>query len=310
MNGTTTASSRATREINARYLERVRVVMDHVRGHLTDDLGLNELAEVAHFSPYHFHRIFKAIAGETLAEYTRRARLDRALYLMKGAPAKSLGTIALDSGFKSQSDFSRVFRAKFGFAPSRWDRVSDLTGVEPWGERPEGAGPGRYGAPDSPFEARVRTHPAARIAYLRVRDPWRGNALERGFEVLVEHLEDAGVAWEHAAMFGLSWDSYDATPIERVTFDLAFEVGQHVEAVGGPIGVMDLPEVLSVDVHSDGPLIRIAQAWDHLYLEWLPGSTYEPADLPALKRFRRLPTEIGWDHWDVECCIALRPLTV
>lgn len=286
------------------YTQRVHLVMDHVRTHLTDDLSLDDLAGIAGFSPFHFHRIFKGATGETLTAYRRRCRLERAAYLMKASPGKALGTIALDSGFSSPSDFSRVFRTAYGIAPSAWDRVSALHAANDLGDV-DGEGPGRFGRPDPPIDVTVRHHSAVRIAYVRLRDPFRGTMLADGYRQLGAWLASRGVSWRSAALFGISWDNYDATPLRTVRFDLGFEVGPDVHPVG-EIGVLDVPAVRSVDAHSAGPLLRVAQAWDHLYLEWLPSSGYEPDDLPAMQRFRRHPAD--WTEWDVDCCIALRPL--
>jgi AraC-like DNA-binding protein len=49
------------------YERRVYRVMDYVQGHLDEDLTLEKLACVAAFSPFHFHRVFAAITGETLS---------------------------------------------------------------------------------------------------------------------------------------------------------------------------------------------------------------------------------------------------
>lgn len=286
------------------YVQRVHVVMDHVRENLSDDLNLDQLADIAHFSPYHFHRIFKATTGETLAQFRRRSRLERAVYLMKASPAKTLGSVAFDSGFRSQSDFSRVFRDAYGLAPSTWDRVSPLV---PTLDSGNGDGPGRFGQPDPPFAVEVRRHRGARIAYVRMQDAFRGNTLAKGYRSLTHWLDTKGFDWRAAQLFGISWDNYDATPPSQVRFDLGFEVPRHVEGEGG-FGTLEIPAATSADVHSCGPLLRIAQAWDHLYLEWFPSSGYEPADFPALKRFRRRPDDTGWDEWDVDCSIALRRL--
>lgn len=287
------------------YRARVQVVMDHIREHLRDELNLDELAAIAHFSPFHFHRVFSATAGETPGAYRRRCRLERAVYLMKASPAKTLGSVAFDSGFRSQSDFSRVFSAAYGLAPSQWDRVTSLVAgnVDAVDDR----GPGRFGRPDPPISTVIRRHRSVRIAYLRMRDPFRDDVLEVGYRRLIQWLEARRVAWRSAALFGISWDNYDATPLARVHFDLGFEVPDVIEPEH-PITIRTLPAVTSIDAHSCGPLMRVGQAWDHLYLEWLPTSGYEPADLPAVKRFRRRPDETGWNLWDVDCTIALRRL--
>lgn len=290
------------------YEQRVRAVTDYVRANLTSDLRLGELSAVAHFSPYHFHRIFATATGETLARFVRRARLERALYLMKSSPSKSLGSIAVASGFSTHSDFSRVFRSEFGIAPSSWDRVQRLTPTE---IEPDEVldGPRRFGQLDRPPEMMVRHHGSARIAYVRVRDPWRGTSLATGYELLTTNLCAVGFDWKCAPMIGMSWDSYDATDLGQVTFDIGFEVDADTAIDDGSLGVIDLPAMRSINAHSDGPMIRIAQTWDYLYLDWLPGSGFEPANLPAIKRFHRRPDETGWEHWDVDCCLALRTLT-
>ena len=60
------------------YEKRVNRVIDHIRDHLADELSLESLAAIAAFSPFHFHRIFRAMTGETLAAFVQRLRLERA----------------------------------------------------------------------------------------------------------------------------------------------------------------------------------------------------------------------------------------
>jgi AraC family transcriptional regulator len=50
------------------YIQRINAVVSHIRENLDDDLSLDTLARVAGFSPFHFHRIFKAITTETVNE--------------------------------------------------------------------------------------------------------------------------------------------------------------------------------------------------------------------------------------------------
>ena len=52
-------------------------VLDHIDRQLDKPLDLESLAEVAHFSPFHFHRVFKGMVGETPVELTRRLRIER-----------------------------------------------------------------------------------------------------------------------------------------------------------------------------------------------------------------------------------------
>ena len=62
----------------SRYEPRLRRVIAHVHDHLDEPLDLNALAEIACLSPHHWHRIYHAMFGETLANTVKRLRLHRA----------------------------------------------------------------------------------------------------------------------------------------------------------------------------------------------------------------------------------------
>ncbi len=286
------------------YKRRVHRVMEHVRRELTGDLSLAALARVAHFSPYHFHRIFKATTGETLTAFIQRARLERAAYLMKASPARPLGEIALEVGFCAQSDFSRVFRRHYQLAPSAWDRSSRLDARVLGPDFDRQLARARERGP--PLVARVVHHPARRVAYVRMRTPFLGAPLREGYERLTRWLESRGVDWRARALLGWSWDHYETTPLDQVHFNFGFDVPP--ELLGeGEFGVHKFPAVRAVDVRCRGGLTRVALAWRYLYEEWLPASRHDPAELPGIKRFRLRPDELGWDEWDLDCSIALRP---
>jgi AraC family transcriptional regulator len=51
------------------YQHRVNRVVDYIQEHRTEELSLDVLAQVAAFSPFHFHRIFKAVTGENVKEF-------------------------------------------------------------------------------------------------------------------------------------------------------------------------------------------------------------------------------------------------
>jgi len=59
------------------YNDRVNRVLDYISEHLDEDLSLSRLSGVGCFSPFHFHRIFQAVTGETLNSHVRRVRLEK-----------------------------------------------------------------------------------------------------------------------------------------------------------------------------------------------------------------------------------------
>ena len=59
------------------YSERIQRVVDYLAEHLDETLDLEVLARVAYLSPYHFHRIYRGLLGETVNDTVRRLRLRR-----------------------------------------------------------------------------------------------------------------------------------------------------------------------------------------------------------------------------------------
>ncbi|CAE6755460.1 hypothetical protein R69658_02919 [Paraburkholderia aspalathi] len=82
----------------ARYETRLGRVLDHIYDHLGEPLDIDRLAQIACMSPYHWHRIFQAMYGETVATTVRRLRLHRAAgYLANGS--MPIAEIAERSGY-------------------------------------------------------------------------------------------------------------------------------------------------------------------------------------------------------------------
>jgi len=126
-----------------RKLVRLRKVASHIDGHLEQPLCLDELAEIASMSRYHFERVFADYAGETPLARVRRLRLMRARQLIESGRVGSMLNLALDSGYSSAEAFSRAFRACHGMTPS---------------------GVGSHIA--APAKIRIETLPAIAIQYL------------------------------------------------------------------------------------------------------------------------------------------------
>jgi AraC family transcriptional regulator len=113
------ASNLTTNASRREYASRLNRVLDHIDQHLADPLELATLAEVAHFSPYHFHRLFAAWMGETLGEYLRRRRLEIAAQRLAANAQLPVLNVALEVGFGSGEAFARAFKERFDCTPTR-----------------------------------------------------------------------------------------------------------------------------------------------------------------------------------------------
>ena len=90
-------------DTQASYQERILRVQVHIQAHLFDELALDDLARIACFSPYHFHRIFRGMVGETLAAHVRRLRLERTAQQLSGPHIRKL----FDTVYQTKLDIQR-----------------------------------------------------------------------------------------------------------------------------------------------------------------------------------------------------------
>jgi AraC family transcriptional regulator len=101
---------------------QVRRVTDYLAAHLTDNVRIKTLSDLAELSPWHFSRAFKSSTGLAPHQWLIRARLAKATQLMLGTE-HPLAQIAADVGFSDQSHFSRAFRRATGDRPQAWRRA-------------------------------------------------------------------------------------------------------------------------------------------------------------------------------------------
>ena len=79
-----------TRTQNEEYVYRINKVIDYIQENLSSDLSLDQLAEVANFSKFHFLRIFYSMVGETLNQFIQRIRIERAADLLLLSPKSKI----------------------------------------------------------------------------------------------------------------------------------------------------------------------------------------------------------------------------
>ena len=104
-----------------RYLERIERVVDALLSAPADAHSVESLAAVANMSAYHFHRVFRAVMGETVNATMRRVRLSLAADRLAHC-AESVGRIAESAGYESPQAFSRAFRGFTRTAPAEYRR--------------------------------------------------------------------------------------------------------------------------------------------------------------------------------------------
>ncbi|MCX6093649.1 MAG: GyrI-like domain-containing protein [Candidatus Bipolaricaulota bacterium] len=257
------------------YVGRVNRVMDYIRANLTGDLRLETLARVASFSPFHFHRVFKAVVGETLNGFIRRVRVSTAAMRLLSNPALSITDVAVGCGYSSSSALAREFRNAFGTTTMK-------------------------------FNVEVKQMPEWNVIYARHVGAYNkiGEAFDRVFKWagprgLVRFPETKSLAIYH--------DSPEVTDPSKLRSDACLTVPPGTK-VDGEIGTTKVPGGLFAVAHVEIDVTQFGEAWDKLLGEWMPKSGYQPDDRMCYELYLNDPDTHPEKKWLVDICEPIRPL--
>lgn len=292
-----------------RYVERVNLAIDHILGRIGEPLRLADAAAAARLSPFHFHRVFQALMGETPADFVKRLRLEKALFMMAHGGRQSLTRIALACGFASSSDFSRSFRQRYGAAPSAFDLKGwrAAHGAELQAITTDCAGRLRVDRlpalqnPDA-FRVRIRDLPARTVAYIRVRDPYAGDGVANAAARLIAWAERHGFA--DGQWLGYQWDNPEIVPLAQCQYHIAVQAQRF--SVRGEIGRFSFPPMRVAEVEIRGGVELELRALQWLFGSWLPRSGYVPDDHPCFEAFVGRPFAHGPEYFELKAQLPVR----
>jgi AraC family transcriptional regulator len=105
----------------------IQRTVDYIEENLDQQVTLLQLAEVACFSPFHYHRVFQTMVGDSVMNYVRKRRLTSAAVRLFYTDEKVID-IAFDVGFQYQESFNRAFKNFYGVTPKQYREAKRLTG--------------------------------------------------------------------------------------------------------------------------------------------------------------------------------------
>jgi AraC family transcriptional regulator len=285
------------------YHRRIARVIEAI----LDDPGaphtLDSLASVAHLSPFHFHRIYRALTGESVVATVQRVRLARAAHRLTVAD-EPVGDVAANVGYESPQAFSRAFRGFAGVSPSAFQmrqRLLTTLGANAEPHTATGPFPKRQDTPHvelvelASFDAVCLRHdgPTATISqtFRTLRTLWQQLAGDGAAANVDGHTIGicAGDPEEPAGF------SYLAGLIPLAPIELTAPL-ETVRVEGGLYATHRLV----------GPYALIAPTFQALFGGWLPHSGYEPDDRPALEFYRNRPSPDQHHECVTDLMIPLR----
>ena len=312
--------------LRAEYQTRINNVMDYIGHHLDQELTLDVLARVACFSAFHFHRVFAALVGETLGDYIRRVRLERAAGSLSGNPAVPVTEIALDCGFASPAAFARAFRERFGMSASKWrdggcrtwrnpGKAQGKTSKAHSKARKANASLSAYNGGVNKTATQKRRHamdvqikqlPGYHVAYLRYIGPY-GPGVSQHWAKFRRWAKARDLVKKETATLGISHDDPSITPPEKCRYDACVTVPADFKPEAG-VNLADIPGGKYAVLRFAGSGREIGPAWTSIYRDWLPDSGYQPDDRPCFELYEERHQCQSGGGFACDICIPVRPL--
>ncbi|MCC8623564.1 AraC family transcriptional regulator [Xanthomonas vesicatoria] len=235
--------------------------------------NLAELAAIAHQSPYHFHRVYRALTGEPVGQTVARLRLSQALHLL-GRSDVSVTDVALAVGYQTPQALARACRSALQASPSVLRATPALRAnkLQQLSAPPSGAQ-----VASAPLAVSVQTLEPFELVVLRKRGAF--DDLDRGFGRIVAWAARAGIVDSLQCLVGLPLSDHRDVPAHMHLF----ECGVCFDAAATPAAPLQL-RPLDGGPHAVlrhiGTYAGLEDALDELLASWLPGSGYLLRDAP------------------------------
>ncbi len=317
----------------AEYRSRINCVIDYIDQNIERNLTLDELAQVANFSRYHFNRIFHSFIGEALFQFIQRLRIEKAAFLLLTNPGKSVTEIAYECGFSSSAVFARSFKGHFNMSASLWRKTKKIDesniGKTKRNLRLYSSNQREELMPSSvyieyrdksqiwriPMEKEERNVEVTdllemTVAYVRHIGPYKGDA--KLFERLAEKLfKWAGprslINFPETKFLIVYHDDPEITAPDRLRTSVCITVAEDTE-VGGEIGKMTIPAGKYALARFELASSDYQEAWDWVYGTWLPQSGFAPDDRPCFELYSPESVTHPEGKIKVDICVPVKPL--
>ena len=260
------------------YHNRMQRVLDHIDGHLDDDLDLAAISGIAAFSKFHFHRQFTATFGLSVQRYVQLARMKRASFRLAYRDTHSVTDIALDAAYASPDAFARAFRQRFGQSPSSFRKSPDweswLAAFGPLDNARSTLMPKTFTLDD----VMIRDFPPTPVAIMEHRgDPATIGATIKRF---IAWRKASGLSPAKSPTFNIFYA--DPRTVAPADYRLGLCVGtdRPVDARGEPIAPSVIPGGRCAVLRVVGDTDNLEPAALYLYRDWLPASGEETRDFP------------------------------
>ncbi|MDR2950535.1 MAG: AraC family transcriptional regulator [Prevotella sp.] len=274
------------------YAKRINIVIEYIGNHLNNEMDLKELAEISNFSEYHFHRIFKAIIGESIGAFVVRMRVETAARLLRYTTL-SVQDIAYSVGYGAPSSLTKVFRQFYNISPTDYRNNKSYRIMKPL----------QTSSDIKLKDPKVVELEPKKAIYVRLQGNYQtidyGGAFNKLWSFVKENkLFTAGI--EHLTM---GHDDPHVTDSDKLITDVCLVIHKDVSPKG-EIGVRDVAGGKFLVFTYVGPYDNLFNVFDTIY-RWIPENGYELRMEQGFEKYLNHPGKTTPDKLKTEIYIPI-----
>lgn len=278
------------------YLERINKVLLHIESHLGEELKLEDLAAIASFSPFHFHKIMRAYLRESLGSYIIRVRLDASVNLLLYSD-EAISNIAYRIGYDTPAAFTKAFQKRFGTSPSDYRQNKGSLKMS------------KIQLSNLKFhimemKPKIRELKSIPVVYVRIIGDY--NNVGPAWEKLAKFMKEKKLFSFGTDFIGLSYDDPTVTETDKLRYEACASVKKEVKPEG-EIGYKEIEGGTFAIFRHKGPYSGLSETYDQIYMNWLPESGYELRDAPPMEFYLNSPDRTKPENLKTDIYVPVMP---
>lgn len=268
------------------YQKRINAVFEFIDANLDNELSLETVAQIAYYSPFHFHRIFKMITNETLNQYIIRKKIEKAASLLLHKKELTITSIVYQLGFTSNAVFTRTFKSYYKQSPTEFRKThlhkfSKINQIDSKNSQQMESYETyicnliklkNFTTMHAKIEIKeLVTQPYAYVTHIGVE------GLEKAFQKIVQWCTPKQILENNRSkIIRVFHDSFKITNPDKVRMSIGVTLTETI-AVNGELNIGHLPKGKYIVGHYELLIEDLEKAWTGLFI-WMNENGYKKAD--------------------------------
>ncbi|KJY87736.1 AraC family transcriptional regulator [Pseudoalteromonas piscicida] len=260
------------------YTTRLNTVIDYIYNNINRELDVITLADQCHMSTYHFHRVYRSIAGETINATVRRMRLHVAAGMLIRTQ-DSIAKVAEQTGYASIEAFSRAFSQRYKQPPSLFRQHEQA--------KAKGCAAEFYiikvDEDSNMFNVEIGSNEQMMLIGLEHHGDYM--QIGQAFEKLNVLAQQQGLLGEDTRFFGVYFDDPKTVEESKLKSIATILVPKTTASLPEGFCEFAIPPGKTASLLYQGDYASLETPYEYLFGQWLPNSEFEPADVPVIEEY-------------------------